>query len=457
MTPLRVGGLVIVAVAVAVVVASGQVGTGLVTPPTPSPTPAASPSDPSTFAALPGTDTQRRAGVDAAGARYRVEVPSDWNGELVLYAHGYRGPGGDLEVTDPPIRAFLVGSGYAWAASSFRTNGYAAEEGVEDTHALLAAFPARTGRPAPTRTYLYGESLGGHVAVAALERYPDTYAGALPVCGVLADVGLFDYLQDAALLAHAIAEVAAAVPAPVDFRARTGPLIEQRLGLEGRLTGDGERYRAALEQLSGGARPLYAEGFDFWHGPLTAVEGTPFLLGVWSGAISGGTADPQISAAVGNDDRSYALDADPEVSAEEADLNAAVLRQAREPGAVPPFPVVAGRPGVPVLSLHVLGDLFVPFDMAQRYAAEVEANGQAALLVTRAIRDVRHCGVSAQEVAAGFQDLVAWVAGGPPPAGDPILDPAAVATEDFGCAFSIETRPFLPTCPGPGRATLSPS
>ena len=52
-------------------------------------------------------------------AGYRIEVPDDWNGGLVMYAHGYRGTGAELRVGTPGVlRAHLITSGYAWAASS---------------------------------------------------------------------------------------------------------------------------------------------------------------------------------------------------------------------------------------------------------------------------------------------------------------------------------------------------
>ena len=69
------------------------------------------------FDALPGTSTTRYWGVHG-GAGYRIEVPHDWNGELVLYAHGFRGTGLELTVSDPRIRPYLIANGYAWAASS---------------------------------------------------------------------------------------------------------------------------------------------------------------------------------------------------------------------------------------------------------------------------------------------------------------------------------------------------
>src|SRR5690606_10976689 len=42
------------------------------------------------------------------GAGYRVEVPENWNGMLVMYAHGYRGEVPDLTVDNPPMRQYLL-------------------------------------------------------------------------------------------------------------------------------------------------------------------------------------------------------------------------------------------------------------------------------------------------------------------------------------------------------------
>lgn len=47
------------------------------------------------------------------GAGYRVEVPKNWNGMLVMYAHGYGGTGPTVNVSDPPIREHLIRNGYA--------------------------------------------------------------------------------------------------------------------------------------------------------------------------------------------------------------------------------------------------------------------------------------------------------------------------------------------------------
>ena len=158
------------------------------------------------FDALPDATvkTDRWIG-ELGGAPYRVEVPANWNGRLVLYAHGYAGIGKTLTVQDPPIRRFLVENGYAWAASAYSKNYYDVRAGVEDTNALALAFneiAERNGRrlARPAKTFVYGRSMGGHVAAAAVEqetlataRNKFAYDGAMPICGVLDDDQLWAY------------------------------------------------------------------------------------------------------------------------------------------------------------------------------------------------------------------------------------------------------------------------
>ena len=70
--------------------------------------------------AVDGRSTRVFQGVHQHAA-YDVEVPADWNGELVMWAHGYRGTGKVLTVDTPGygLRQKLLGEGYAWAASSY--------------------------------------------------------------------------------------------------------------------------------------------------------------------------------------------------------------------------------------------------------------------------------------------------------------------------------------------------
>ena len=151
--------------------------------------------------------TSRWAGV-LNGAAYQVEVPANWNGKLVMYAHGYAGTGAVLGVTTPTIRRYLIQNGYAWAASSYSKNYYDVRAGVEDTNALALAFndiATKNGRPlaAPTRTYITGHSMGGHITAAAIEDeayqagiHKVRYHGAVPMCGVVGDTELFNEFAD---------------------------------------------------------------------------------------------------------------------------------------------------------------------------------------------------------------------------------------------------------------------
>jgi len=95
----------------------------------------------------------------------------------------------------------------------------------------------------------------------------------------------------------------------------------------------------------------------------------------------------------------------------------------------------------------------VPFHMQQIYAERVAANGNSDLLVQRAIRDVNHCGFTLTEMIQAFDDMVDWVETGVRPAGDDVLDRAAVADPAFGCAHTVNdfssppNRAGLPACP----------
>jgi pimeloyl-ACP methyl ester carboxylesterase len=390
------------------------------------------------FDALPGTSATRYWGVHG-GAGYRIEVPDNWNGELVLYAHGFRGTGLELTVTNPRIRQYLLTNGYAWAASSYRTNGYDVKQGVKDTHALGEFFNGLVGHP--LRTYFTGHSMGGHITGVAIEQYPQAYAGALPMCGVMGDNELFDYFLDFNLVAQALAGVQAQFPFPANYQTAVVPLVKAALGAPypAVLNTQGQALRGVTQNISGGLRPAFATSFLVWGNFL-------FTVGVTGGDI--GVAPGNVQD---NSDTVYQIDANPALSPDEIALNAAVLRvrqdpQGRHPNGLANIPPISGRLPIPVLSLHTIGDLFVPFSMEQIYARRAAAEGASGLLVTRAFRDHNHCGFTVAEEAAAFGALVDWVVNGRKPAGDDILKPETVADPKFGCQFSVPGHAGFPAC-----------
>jgi pimeloyl-ACP methyl ester carboxylesterase len=134
------------------------------------------------------------------GATYLIQVPSNWNGTLVLYSHGYVIPGFSNpaeDVGDPITGAYLLANGYALAGSSYATTGWAVQQALPDQIHVLDTFKTRVGTP--SRTIAWGHSLGGMVTAGLVQRYPTRFDAALPMCGVVAGaVGTWNEALDSA-------------------------------------------------------------------------------------------------------------------------------------------------------------------------------------------------------------------------------------------------------------------
>jgi pimeloyl-ACP methyl ester carboxylesterase len=133
------------------------------------------------------------------GAAFKIEIPADWNGKLVLYSHGYVVPGRPnpaTDVGDPLTGAYLMQQHYALAGSAYKSTGWAVEDALQDQVALLTYFDQKYGKP--SQTIAWGHSLGGMITAGLVQRHPDRFAGALPMCGVLAGaVGVWNSSLDA--------------------------------------------------------------------------------------------------------------------------------------------------------------------------------------------------------------------------------------------------------------------
>jgi pimeloyl-ACP methyl ester carboxylesterase len=120
------------------------------------------------------------------GATYLIEVPANWTGTLFLYSHGYVVPGSAnpaQDVGDPVTRFFMLSSGFALAGSSYATTGWAIQQALPDQIAVLDVFNQVFGHP--KRTIAWGHSLGGIITAGLIQRYPDRFDAAQPMCGVL--------------------------------------------------------------------------------------------------------------------------------------------------------------------------------------------------------------------------------------------------------------------------------
>ncbi len=137
--------------------------------------------------ASPTPSAPRNLSGTLGGAAYSIQVPRAWNGTLFLYSHGYVAPGGSNAASAGPdggIDNWLLGQGFALAGSAYSSTGWAIEEALHDQVALLDYFNANVGHP--KQVIAWGGSLGGIVTAGLVQENPQLFAGALPVCGVLA-------------------------------------------------------------------------------------------------------------------------------------------------------------------------------------------------------------------------------------------------------------------------------
>lgn len=383
---------------------------------------------------------------EIAGAAWIGQVPDNWNGDLVIYAHGYRGEETVLSVDPAPEFEFLVAQGYAWAASSYRRNSYDPGIGVQDTQKLTTMMQELLSeRGQLDKTYIVGTSMGGHVTVAAIEKYPSLYQGALPMCGTIGDVELFDYFLDYNFGAAAIAGLPPTFSSPdEDWLTTTTSSIKaafstnsegawaggraQMQGESSPLTERGEAFKSFVEVGSGGERVTFDLAWLYWHG-ADSTGNFFFNLGATDGTIANrpGLVAQNIDMSYQDE---YGFDIDDQVKRQTA------TKQNRSSDTSDlPAPIVNGTPGVPVLSIHTTGDLFVPIEMQQIYAQEVMENELSHLLVQRAIRDVGHCSFTDVEIQQSYTDLFNWVETGERPAGDDLLND--MSTPTLGCQFTM--------------------
>lgn len=135
-----------------------------------------------TITTYTGTTTEASGLVSS----YKIEVPSDWNGTLVLYSHGYSfTPIAATDVGDAATGAWLLSHGYALAGSSYALPGWALQQAFQDQIAVLDVFDTRVGRH-PARTIAWGHSLGGMITAGLVQLFPNRFTAALPMCGVVA-------------------------------------------------------------------------------------------------------------------------------------------------------------------------------------------------------------------------------------------------------------------------------
>jgi hypothetical protein len=343
------------------------------------------------------------------GALYRLVRPDNWNGRLLIYAHGM------VSITEPvalpPEANLFVGlvtaQNFAIAYSSFSENGWAVKDGAQRTHQLLGIFTSTFGRPA--RVYVAGASMGGLIAIKLTEDYPAAFAGALPACAAAGGTrAQFDYL------AHVRALFDVAYP-----NVLPGNAGEVDTGID-ILTAIVQPAVVAMAG-DGGAGALAIASIDQTPVPFTngaqLVESMYTALGSHAGSFSEFAPKLPRSRYFDNQTVTYTSGVLP--APVMSFYNGMVGRFAASPSALnymAHYYRPSGALAVPMVMLSTSHDPVLPGFHQAIYSGLVAAAGNSDFLVQRTVPRYGHCNFTPAELATAFSDLVAWVEGGIKPA-----------------------------------------
>lgn len=370
------------------------------------------------------------------GAAYLIQCPAGrWNGTLFLYSHGYVAPGSAnpaQDAGDPVTADWLLGHGFALAGSSYATTGWAIEQALPDQAGTLDVFGRAYGTPA--RTIAWGHSLGGIITAGLVQRYPDRFSAALPMCGVLSGgVATWNTALDAAFafqrlidpsaqivnitnpganLAGAEAAVAAAQQTPAG-RARVALVaaLDDTPGWFTPLSPEPARRDAAAQEAN---QYLWFTQVDF-----------PFIFALRAEleARAGGNpswntgvnyfADLSRSADLGEVAALYHA-AGLSLTADLQALNHAP-RVSADPSAVSYLAQnisFNGQLPVPVLTMHTTGDGLVVPENEQAYQSVADRAGDGRMLREIFVHRAGHCAFTPAETITAAQALLNRLATG---------------------------------------------
>jgi pimeloyl-ACP methyl ester carboxylesterase len=365
-----------------------------------------------------------------SGATWLGHVPEQWNGTVVLFAHGF-GPLVARDAPDDATRQELLDQGYALVGSSYSgPSMWALESALDDQYAALEAFEATLGVE-PERTIAFGRSMGGLVSARQAEDPRGEIDGVLTTCGLVAGaLNLNNYQldgvhalstllapgQDIPLVryegpeqaAQAAADLTAAVTAAqgsAEGRARIAlaaaflntatwysgdapadpddPAAEQAQQYEALVGGGLERYVTGRQQIElvAGGNSAYNAGVDY----RELLDSSPHADQVRA-----------LYREAGLD-----LDADLDTLTGAADIEA-------DPDAVDDLTrssMVTGELEVPELAIHTVADELVPVEHEDWYAEQVARAGETRLLRQAYVAGAGHCEFQPAEQVAALQAL----------------------------------------------------
>lgn len=347
------------------------------------------------FLSMPavGDEAKVRTG-DIEGVPYRIQIPSRWNRGLVMYAHGYKSRGDNWTPLPAVLGAVFLERGFAVAESGYSRQGWAVEEALKETEALRQFFAKTYGKP--DSTFIAGHSMGGLITLAAIERHPDAYDGALPLCGPL--VPALAFFKDRVFDMLVTFEALFGDSLPREYR----PVVEVP-----------ELPPQVVERALASRPAAAAEFAEHWD---TRPKDLPATVSYYQLMIR-----EIIDRAGGNpiDNRNTVycgFEAAPHV-------NDSVPRYAAVPEALGYLRRYYTPTGVikdPVLAVHTTYDAGVPPSFPSSYAVTTALKGNEKLFVQQHVCADGHCRIDPVSTGRAFDELRTWVATGVPPEPGPV-------------------------------------
>lgn len=384
-----------------------------------------------------GESVRAQAGVSmlkgslADGATYLIEVPANWNGTLFLYSHGYVVPGSAnpaMDAGDPVTRFFMLASGFALAGSSYATTGWAIQQALPDQIAVLDVFHRMVGKP--KRTIAWGHSLGGIITAGLVQRNPERFDAALPMCGVLSGgVATWNTALDGEFAFGTLVAAGSGLQL-VNISDPLGNLtLAEALAAAAEATPQGRArlaLSAALSDLPGWFTPTSPEpaANDFADQQINqflwqSQVDFPFVFAFRAelearaqGNVSWNTFvdyRKQLERSVDRDEvkalyLAAGLDLDTDLDA----LNSAA-RISADPEAVRYVEkniIFDGKIHIPVLTMHTTGDGLVVVENEQAYKDVVDDVGNGRLLRQTFVSRAGHCAFTPAETVAAVETLL---------------------------------------------------
>jgi homoserine acetyltransferase len=422
-------------------------------------------------------------GTLADGATWIADVPSAWNGVLVLYSHGF-GTLSPADAPNPATQQVLLDRGYALVGSSYDPNGslWALASATRDQFASLAAIEDIIGPP--RLTLALGTSMGGLISAQEAQNAGHRLDGVVSTCGLVAGgidlnnyqldgeyalshllaadqhVKLVDYASPAegALAATQLSAAATTAQATAQGRARVA-LATALLNMPTWSTQQAEPPGA--HDAVGIAKAQY----DWLVGTLPFIMPARYFIELAAGGNASWNVGVDYAALIARSPyrdtvRTLYREAGLNLRADLANLtrHAAVRADTGAVVSLSRTSTVTGHLDVPTLNLHTPYDQLAPVEDEDRYAAQVRAAGDTSLLRQAFIARRGHCAFTPSEIVAALQAVTHRVGTGhwDQAATTESLQAAAVAVGlsdapafvDFRPGPLVSHREFRPCCHG---------